>query len=85
MRELPQFRERRLRVCSEFSKQCAERFSIGVDELTREPELHRERDEVLLRAVVQVAFDLAPRLVGRRNNASTGGLQFLVRDSQLVE
>ena len=58
---------------------------IRFDELAREPELHRERDEMLLRAVVQVAFDLAPRLVGRRDDAGARRAEFVVGDAQVVE
>ena len=42
---------------------------VAVGELAGEPHAHRERDEVLLRAVVQVALDPAPLGVGRLDDA----------------
>ena len=41
----------------------------------REPERERERDEALLRAVVQVALEAHPRVVGRLDDARPGGAQ----------
>jgi hypothetical protein len=40
-----------------------------VDARLEQPQLEGERDELLLRAVVQVALDAAARLVGRRDDA----------------
>ena len=85
MRELAQLGQRLLRVAAQLFEHRADRRRVGVEQLAGEPELHRERDEVLLRAVVQVALDLAARLVGRGDDARTRGAQLLVRDTQVVE
>jgi hypothetical protein len=42
--------------------------------------VERERDEPLLRAVVQVALDLAPRVVGGLDDARARGLELLGAD-----
>ena len=52
------------------SSSVGDRGRVGFEHLAGEPELHRERDEMLLRAVVKVALDLAARLVGRRDDAA---------------
>ena len=85
MRELAQLGECRLHVTPQLFEQRRDRCRIAFDELAREAELHGERDEVLLRAVVQVAFDLTPRLVGGHDDAGTRCAQFFVRDAQVVE
>ena len=85
MGELAQLGERGLRVGAQLFEQTVRRSGVALDQLAREPELHRERNEMLLRAVVQVALDLAARLVGRRDDARAGRAQFLVRDAQVVE
>ncbi len=85
MRELAELGERRLRIAAQLLEQRRERLPIAVDELTREPELHGERYEVLLGTVVEIALDLAPRLVRRRNDARARSPQLLVRDAEVVE
>ena len=49
-----------------------------VDARLGEPERHRERDEALLRAVVEVALEHATRLVGRLDDARARGPDLLV-------
>ena len=50
-------------------------------------ELHPygQRDQVLLRAVVQVPLDRAPCLVGRRHDAPAGGLDLRSLTPHLVQ
>jgi hypothetical protein len=50
--ELPQLLERLLGVAPEALHHRLGLDRVGVRELAREPEVHHERDEVLLRAVV---------------------------------
>ena len=57
---------------------------VGEDVLG-EAEVHRQRDEVLLGAVVQVALDLAALGVAGGHDAGTRGLQVLVGPLQVLE
>ena len=77
--------ERLLRVAAQLFEHRAERRRVRLEQLAGEPELHRQRDEVLLRAVVEVALDLAARLVGRGDDARTRHAQLVVGDAQIVE
>ena len=60
-------------------------LGIGVGDLAREAHTDRERDEVLLRAVVQVAFDAAPLGVGRLHDAGAGRAQLVGLAAHCVE
>ena len=85
MRELAQLGERRLRITPQLFEQRRNRGRIGFYELAGEPELHREGNEVLLRAVVQIALDLTSRLVGRCDDTSSRRAQLVVGDAQVDE
>jgi hypothetical protein len=50
---------------------------ILVEERARELHLDPERDHVLLRAVVEVPFDRAPRGVARGDDPAAGGLELV--------
>jgi hypothetical protein len=52
-----------------------DRRSVGGELRLSKPECHRDRDEPLLRPVVQVAFDSAPLGVGRLDQTRTRSLQ----------
>ena len=50
---------------------------VGGDRAPRQPDGERDRDQALLRAVVQVALELAALGVGRGDDAGPGGAQLL--------
>ena len=50
-----------------------------VELAAREPQRQRQPDQVLLRAVVQVALEPAPRVVGRGDDPGAGGAQLRLR------
>ena len=85
VRELAQLGQRRLHVAAQLLEHGLDRLRVALDELAGEADLHRERDEVLLRAVVQVALDPAPRLVGRGHDAQPRRLELLVALLQRLE
>ena len=60
------------------SRNGAGELRVLVDPRPRHAHLERQRDEPLLRAVVQVALDLAARGVGRLDDARARGVQLLV-------
>ena len=51
---------------------------VGLELAAREPQRQRQADEVLLRAVVQVALDPAPRVVARGHDAGARRAQLLL-------
>ena len=57
MGELAQLAERVLDVAAQLFDHRLDRVGVGLHQLAGQAELHRQRDEVLLRAVVQVPFD----------------------------
>ncbi len=69
VREVAQLLHRVLEVGADLLEHRLGLLGVGVGELAGEPHAHRERDEVLLRAVVQVALDAAPLGVGRLDDA----------------
>ena len=77
-REIAQVVDRRLRVALEPSQEFAHLRRIPIDHRVGEPELHTERDELLLRPVVDVALELAPLSV-------LGGDEALSRRAQLFD
>ena len=58
---------------------------VVLDGVLGEPQLDREGDEMLLRAVVQVPLELAPLGIAGRDDAGAGVLQLLVASLQFVE
>ena len=62
-REVAQILDRLPRRGLEVREHRLRLLGIAVDEPFGQAELHRERDELLLRAVVEVALELAPLLV----------------------
>ena len=68
MREVPELLDGVLEIVADLLEHLLRRVRIAVGELANQVDVHRQRDEVLLRAVVEVALDLAPRLVGRCND-----------------
>ena len=58
---------------------------VVLDGVTGQAQLHGQRDEVLLGAVVQVALELAPLGVAGGDDAGPRLLQLVVADLQLVE
>ena len=57
---------------------------VAPGELASEPRLHRQRDELLLRAVVDVALQAAAPLVLRGDQALLRGLQLVEPHLQLL-
>ena len=79
VRELAQLGDRGLHVAAQVLEQREHGLGVAVlGDLAGQPELDRQRDEVLLRAVVQVALDGAARRVGGGDDAQPRGLQLLV-------
>ena len=86
MRQLAQFADRDLDVSAKVFEQGQHCLGLAVlGDLPGQPQFHGERDQVLLRAVVQVALDRAPRGVGRGDDPQPGRLEFLVALGQLGE
>ena len=74
-RELAQLADRLVEVLRRAVEQLPGRLRIVVHARARQPQAQRERDEPLLRAVVQVALDLAPRRVGALDDPRARGAQ----------
>ncbi len=55
--ELPELLEGLLQILSDPLEQCLDSRRIVVEALLGHPQVERERDEALLRAVVEVAFE----------------------------
>src|ERR1700730_1120196 len=78
-RELAQLVERARQSYRDVVEFGGELVQLGRDLGLRRPYLERERDESLLRAVVQVTLDAAPGLVGGGDDPGAGRLQLSVR------
>ena len=61
------------------------RLRVGGEELFCEPEVDAQRDEVLLRAVVEVALDPQPLGICRGDDPCARGTQLLGLPAELVE
>ena len=85
MREVAQLLHRLLEVGRDLVEHLLGGVGIGVGELACEARAHRQRDEVLLRAVVQVALDAAPLEVGGLDDARAGAAQLVGLAPHLVE
>ena len=85
MGQLAELLHRVLQLAAELVEDELGLLGIGVGELAGQPHVHRQRDEVLLGPVVQVALDLAPGLVGRGDDAGARGLQLARLAPHLVE
>ena len=70
LRELSRLLERLLHVAPHLFEQRLGSCRVGLRQPDRELEVDRERDQVLLHAVVQLAFDPAPVGVGREDESS---------------
>ncbi len=68
--ELGRLLERLLHVSPHLFEERLGSGRVGVDQTDRELEVDRERDQVLLHPVVQLAFDPAPVGVGREDEPS---------------
>jgi hypothetical protein len=66
-REVPEILQRVRRGALERVEQCSRLRGIAFDHRSRQLQLDRERDELLLRAIVQVPFDLPALVVLRRD------------------
>ena len=85
MREVAELLDRVLEVGADLVEHRLGLLGILVGELTREPHVHRERDEVLLCPVVEVALDLAPLGVAGLDDACARGAQLVGLAAHLVE
>ena len=57
VREVPQFLHRVLEIVTDLLEDLLRRVGIGIGELPRKVHVHSQGDQVLLRAVVEVALD----------------------------
>ena len=85
VREVAQLLHRLLEVGRDLVEHLLGGVGVGVGELAGEAGAHRERDEVLLRAVVQVALDAAALEVGGLDDAGAGAAQLVGLAPDLVE
>ena len=69
MREVAQLLDGLLEVGGDLVEHLLGGIGVGIGQLAGETRAHRERDQVLLRAVVEVALDPAPLGVGGVDNA----------------
>ncbi len=77
-RELPQLVERERELVGGRVERCAGRVRVGVELLPRQTQGERQRDQALLRAVVEVPLEAAPLHVA-------GGHDPRARGGELVE
>ena len=82
MGERPQLSDRRLHVGLDLVDHAHRVFRIVLDRVVRETELDRQRDQVLLSAVVQVSLELATLGVAGGDDAGRRVLELLVADAQ---
>src|SRR5207247_7052272 len=66
----PQLSDGRRDVILELVHERLRALGIAFRQLLEQPDLYRQGDEVLLRAVVQIAFNPPPLLVSGRNQSS---------------
>ena len=85
MRELPRLVQRLLQVAPHLVEECLRRGGIVVRQLARQLEVHRERDQVLLRAIVEVALDRAAVCVGGQDEPLAGRAELFDLEAQPVE
>src|SRR5581483_9836179 len=83
--ELAKALERLADVLPELVQERACGGRIAVHELTRELEVHGERHEVLLRAVVEVTLDAPALLVGHCGEPGARGAELLDLPAEIVE
>ena len=86
---MPRARSRRsssvgVRLALELADELARLRRVAFDQAVGELELHGERDELLLRAVVDVALEPAPLLVLRGDQSLLRGLQVVQPGLQLL-
>ena len=58
--ELAQLADRSLHAIASLSEECPRPFWVVVDVVARQAQVDPDRDQLLLHAVVEVAFDAAP-------------------------
>ena len=85
VREVAQFLHRFLQVLADLLEHPLRRLGIRVGDLTREVHADRERHEVLLRTVVQVALDRAALRVTGFDDAHAGRAELVGLPAHLVE
>ena len=85
MRQLAQLTQSVLHVGPQLFEHLLGRARIGLEQPAGQAELDRHGHQVLLGAVVQVALDLAPRVVRRGDDAGPRRPQLPVPVAQLVE
>ena len=85
VREVAQLLHRVLEVVADLLEHLLRGVGIGVGELARQVHVHGQRDEVLLRAVVEVALDGTALRVARFDDARARGAQLVGLAPNLVE
>ena len=75
MGQRPQLFDRRPDVILELGHERPRPFGVALGKLLEQPHLDGERNQVLLRPVVQVAFDPSPLGVGGRHQTPARCLQ----------
>ena len=83
--ELAQLLERRCQVAAELLEDRRRLRRVRPRQFARQPHAGHERDQPLLRAVVQVALDAPALRVRRRDDARAGGPELLGLARDLVE
>ena len=73
VREVADLLERLVHVAGELLEHGPRPDRIGLGELARQPQVDRERDQVLLRSVMEVALDPASLRVPRGHHAGPRG------------
>ena len=85
MRELPRLLQGQLHLTAHVLEQRVCREGIGIDEIARKLEVDRERDQVLLRTVVELALDPAAVCIVGDSEPLPGRAQLFDFDAEPVE
>ncbi len=76
-REVPQILQGAAGLRLDLGEKLHDLLRVAIGQLAREPRLHRERDQLLLGAVVDVALESPALLVLGRDQAPAGSAQIL--------
>ena len=85
MRELPRLLQSQLHFTAHVLEQRVCREGIGIDQIASELEVDRERDQVLLRTVVELALDSAAVCIVGDSQPLAGRAQLFDFDAEPVE
>ena len=85
MRELPRLLQGQLHLTAHVLEQRICREGIGIHQIARELEVDRERNQMLLRTVVELALDPASVCIVGDSQPLAGRAQLFDLDAQPVE